>query len=1081
VIPRHSFTWIAVLMACFGVMIGGDGLISANEPADRYVETVARQYGGEISFEMVLIPAGTFLMGSGEGEPGRAEHEGPQHLVRIDPFYLCTTETTIELFQAYYEEMATPKRGRVDAITQPTPVYGDVSMGYSGKHPAVAASWFNAVTFCRWLSKKTGKTYRLPTETEWEYAARAGSSRIYGFADGPEQLNDFAWYEDNSHFEPHRVAAKNPSAWGLYDMLGNVQEWVHDFYSPTAYVERAEESPAVNPQGPSNGKVHVARGGCWDSTLAELRCAARGFEEDWWRMSDPQLPKSRWWLPQMDHIGFRVARSADVGTDPAKPEFRSSGAEEYSFDTGLLSGNLRKNGASTGLSSVVHAPSGARLDGGAGILSYYRIFERNKRYGDAAWQWQSNSKVLDDGAVVVTWPAVQGRPFEMTGTYRWSDSRTLDVETTVSAEEDLEDFEVFVASYFDEAFESPYMYVVESGEQPQKRRLVPVKRELGEWQMFARDESVVDMIRDGRWRIEPHPVQWADTVRMAAPVCVRRSAAADTAVVLMSPTEDCFAISAPYEGESHYSLYLSLFGRDVKAGTSAGSRARFVVRSDISEDEIAALYRDYVKSVGTHGPASGKYPPAESKGTDTKLAGARVLIVTGIDYPGHLWKETTPVLKKALLADRRLSVDVVEEPEYLASEKLDQYDTIVLHFMNWERPDPSRKAQQNLQRFVESGKGLVLVHFACGAFQGWNEFENLAGRVWDPNKRPHDPYGGFTVNIVGKEHPITRGFSDFETVDELYTCLAGDTPVEVIASAISKVDNEVYPMTFVLNYGKGRVFHCVLGHDAQAIANRHVAELFRRACAWTTGLEPVEQKNVLFVAGKDSHDESSHRHTDGLRFFKKCLDTSPNVTGIKTTYIFEDELYKNPAILDDADTVVMYSDGWENHPIANRSVLEKTRELMSRSVGLVCIHFAIAPPKDSKTESLFLKWLGGMYEDGYSKNPMATIRGDFSSLDHPVSGGCTPFTVADEFYYRLRFADRADITPILTITQPEENPAEQVVAWAYQRPDGGRSFGISGGHFHKSWQIESLRKMVLNAIVWTAGGYVPADGLQSAK
>ena len=466
-----------------------------------------------------------------------------------------------------------------------------------------------------------------------------------------------------------------------------------------------------------------------------------------------------------------------------------------------------------------------------------------------------------------------------------------------------------------------------------------------------------------------------------------------------------------------------------------------------------------------------------------KKGTANVLIVTGIDHPGHLWKETAPVLKKVLTADKRLSVDVVEDPEYLASEKLDQYDTIVLHFMNWEKPDPSRKAQQNLQKFVESGKGLVLVHFACGAFQDWDKFEDLAGLVYDPDKRPHDPYGKFRVDIANKSHPITKGLDSFETVDELYTCLTGDKPVEVIASAISKVDQKVYPIAFVLNCGNGRVFHSVLGHDIQAIANRHVAELFRRGCAWTAGLEPGRQKNVLMIAGKNSHTEGEHQHTDGLKLFKKCLDTSPNITGIKITYVFEDQLYKNPAVLDNVDAIVIYSDGWENHPLANKAVFEKTRKLMSQGVGLVCIHFAIAPPKDKEIESFFLDWLGGMYQDGYSKNPVETIVANIASADHPVSAGCGKFSASDEFYYCLRFngSGAAAVTSLLTITKPDENPKQQTVAWATERTDGGRSFGISGGHSHKNWQIESLRKMIVNAIVWTSGGYVPADGVESGK
>jgi type 1 glutamine amidotransferase len=133
----------------------------------------------------------------------------------------------------------------------------------------------------------------------------------------------------------------------------------------------------------------------------------------------------------------------------------------------------------------------------------------------------------------------------------------------------------------------------------------------------------------------------------------------------------------------------------------------------------------------------------------------------------------------------------------------------------------------------------MLVHFACGAWQDWPEFRNLAGRAWDPKLRPHDPRGPFRVEIADPDHPVTKGLQPFETDDELYTCLAGERPIQVVATARSKVDGKDYPMAFVLDYGKGRVFHTVLGHDVKAITNSAVPELLRRGCAWSAGLPPA--------------------------------------------------------------------------------------------------------------------------------------------------------------------------------------------------------------------------------------------------
>ena len=220
-------------------------------------------------------------------------------------------------------------------------------------------------------------------------------------------------------------------------------------------------------------------------------------------------------------------------------------------------------------------------------------------------------------------------------------------------------------------------------------------------------------------------------------------------------------------------------------------------------------------------------------------ARARVLVLTGNEYPGHHWKETAPLLAKFLADDPRLETEVQADPNFLASPRLHDYDTIVLNYMNWESPDPGPAARANLKKFVEEGKGLVLVHFACGAFQAWPEFRQLAGRSYNPALRPHDPNGKFTVAIADPDHPITKGLKPFETVDELYTCLDGDRPIHVVATATSKVDHKDYPMAFVNLYGKGRVVHCVLGHDAAALSVKAVQDLYRRGTAWTAGLPPT--------------------------------------------------------------------------------------------------------------------------------------------------------------------------------------------------------------------------------------------------
>jgi type 1 glutamine amidotransferase len=226
------------------------------------------------------------------------------------------------------------------------------------------------------------------------------------------------------------------------------------------------------------------------------------------------------------------------------------------------------------------------------------------------------------------------------------------------------------------------------------------------------------------------------------------------------------------------------------------------------------------------------------------LKKSKVLIVTGIDYPGHLWRQTAPVLAEALRKDARLEVFTAEDPQFLDSGALATYDVVLLHWQNWQQPGPDERARTNLLHFVEGGKGVVLVHFACGAWHDeWPEFAKLAGRVWagpGPGVRQHDPYGPFKVETAKPDHPIMRGLKEFETQDELYTCLMGEHPIEVLAQAKSKVDGKYYPMAFVSKNGEGRTFHCTLGHDVKALNVPSVQELYRRGCAWAAGLEQLD-------------------------------------------------------------------------------------------------------------------------------------------------------------------------------------------------------------------------------------------------
>jgi type 1 glutamine amidotransferase len=220
----------------------------------------------------------------------------------------------------------------------------------------------------------------------------------------------------------------------------------------------------------------------------------------------------------------------------------------------------------------------------------------------------------------------------------------------------------------------------------------------------------------------------------------------------------------------------------------------------------------------------------------------KILILTGMEHHNN-WKQITPILVESFAQDKRLEVSVSEQPAIMTkAEVLAKYDGYVMLYNNSDKKAAPAGALENLKQAVEGGKGLVLVHFSSGAFHDWTSntgspvFAEVAGRVWNPKLRGHDPHGTFTVNIVDKAHPIAKGISDFEQTDELYTCLEGTVPIHVVASAISKVDKKVYPLAFVLTPGKWRTFHCALGHSPAAF-NAQTLELFTRGVQWSIGLD----------------------------------------------------------------------------------------------------------------------------------------------------------------------------------------------------------------------------------------------------
>lgn len=285
----------------------------------------------EATIDMLPIPGGKFQMGSPESEAEHKPDESPVHEVEISPFWMAKTEITWDAYDVWMSDLdlyrrevlgkqATPRDKLADVfqLSQPTKPYTDMSFGMGKRDfPAICMTQHAARTFCKWLSAKTGRYYRLPTEAEWEYACRAGTQTAYSFGDDPEQLNQYAWYDDNAGEGYHKVGRKKPNPWGLHDMHGNVAEWCLDQYFEDGY--HVKELESKDPLAvPTELYPRVVRGGGWNQTAAQCRSAAREGSTEDWIAQDPQVPVSIWYLTDALHVGFRVVRPLNEPNEEEK-------------------------------------------------------------------------------------------------------------------------------------------------------------------------------------------------------------------------------------------------------------------------------------------------------------------------------------------------------------------------------------------------------------------------------------------------------------------------------------------------------------------------------------------------------------------------------------------------------------------------------------------------------------------------------------------------------------------------------------------------------------------------------------------
>jgi len=292
-------------------------------------------------YVMMAIPGGEFVMGSSADQRYVRPDQLPPHRVKLEPFWIGKFEVTWNEYNAFVfddierrQASPPPLDGGtdprlVDAVTHPTLPYVDMDfgMGKNG-YPAIGMTQHAANKYCQWLSSKTGHFYRLPTEAEWEYSARAGSTNTWFFGEDETKLADYAWFETNSDFTYHKVGRKLPNAWGLHDVLGNVSEWVLDQYDEDYYRRCVANGTVVQPWNQATKPYpHSVRGGSWRDPAPDVHCAARGHSTPDWKAADPQLPKSLFWFRSCDFVGFRIVRPLALPTTGEMRQYWNSGVE----------------------------------------------------------------------------------------------------------------------------------------------------------------------------------------------------------------------------------------------------------------------------------------------------------------------------------------------------------------------------------------------------------------------------------------------------------------------------------------------------------------------------------------------------------------------------------------------------------------------------------------------------------------------------------------------------------------------------------------------------------------------------------
>jgi len=500
----------------------------------------------------------------------------------------------------------------------------------------------------------------------------------------------------------------------------------------------------------------------------------------------------------------------------------------------------------------------------------------------------------------------------------------------------------------------------------------------------------------------------------------------------------------------------------------------------------------------------------------------RVLLFYKCDYPHTSIATGVAAFEKMAKATKAFALDSTDDPAQFSAENLANYDAVLLNNTVGFENFLSAEQRAALLDFVKNGKGLIGIHAAADANKNWQEGADLIGGIFQCH--PWTAKGEWVAKLESPLHPLNDAFNNQAPYlrDEIYLYqegsfsrersrvlvsldmdkqrnFEGEGLAEKFRDLVTKEGD--HPIAWIHEFGKGRVFYSNLGHNNFTYWNPVVLQHFLDGIQYALGDLPAdatpsaqvhdlhtvkaESKRIIFLAGGPSHNSGDHEFRAGSLLLAKALNAQTDLP-IEAEVI--SRWPEDDRVLDGADAIIIYADS----DSVQRDHYKRLMDITQAGTGLFFMHYGVHPKQDESGQNYYLPTVGGYFKNNFSVNPLWVA--DFTvASDHPVRRGIeNPIPVFDEWYYHLQFDEKA--IPLLTGVPTKDTlittnlwnengsaglDKPQTVMWGFERPDGSRGGGFTGGHFHRNWAIDDLRKVVLNTLVWVAGLDVPEDGIRS--